>query len=118
MHASAAMRLANMGAGPEARNGETLTETSASQRVDSVEPLSRSPPIFPSLEPIRIREDTEMMRSIVVLALAVGAGQLAPTPAHAQLLKKIRNQVEQKVEAAKARADSAALARASQTVDS
>ena len=59
-----------------------------------------------------------MMRSIVLLALAVGAGQLAPTPAHAQLLKKIRNQVEQRVEAAKARADSAALARASQTVDS
>lgn len=60
-----------------------------------------------------------MMRSIVVLALAVGAGQLAlPAHAHGQLLKKIRNQVEQKVEAAKARADSAAVARAGQTVDS
>ena len=60
-----------------------------------------------------------MMRSIVVLALAIGAGQIAlPAHAHAQLLKKIRNQVEQKVDAAKARADSAAVARAGQTVDS
>jgi len=60
-----------------------------------------------------------MMRSIVVLALAVGAGQIAlPGHADAQLLKKIRNQVDQKVEAAKARADSAAVARAGRTVDS
>lgn len=59
------------------------------------------------------------MRSIVVLAIAVAAGQLA-TPAHAgaQVLKKIRDQVGQKVEAAKARADSAAVARAGRTVDS
>lgn len=60
-----------------------------------------------------------MLRSIVVLALAVGAGQLAlPAYAHGQLLKKIRNQAEQKVEAAKARADSAAVARAGRVVDS
>lgn len=59
------------------------------------------------------------MRSIVVLALAVGAGQLAlPAHAHAQLLKKIRNQAEQKVEASKARADSAAMARAGRVIDS
>lgn len=59
-----------------------------------------------------------MLRSIVVLAIAVGAGQLAPAQAHAQLLKKIRNQVDQKVEASKARADSAAMARTGRVIDS
>lgn len=42
----------------------------------------------------------------------------APTHADAQVLKKIRDQVGQKVEAAKARADSAAVARAGRTMDS
>ena len=60
-----------------------------------------------------------MMRSIVALALAAGLGQLAvPANANAQILKKIREQVEKKVEASKARADSAAVARAGRTVDS
>ena len=59
------------------------------------------------------------MRSIVVVAIAVAAGQLAaPTHAGAQVLKKIRDQVGQKVEAARARADSAAVARAGRTMDS
>ena len=56
---------------------------------------------------------------LIVTAIAVAAGQLAaPTPAGAQVLKKIREQVGQKVEAAKARADSAAVARAGRTMDS
>lgn len=59
-----------------------------------------------------------MMR-LIVAAIAVAAGQLAaPTHARAQVLKKIRDQVNQKVEAAKARADSAAVARAGRTMDS
>ena len=60
-----------------------------------------------------------MMRLVVALALLVGASQLAmPAHANAQILKKIRDQVEKKVEASKARADSAAVARAGRTVDS
>ena len=60
-----------------------------------------------------------MLRSIVILALAVGAGQLAlPARAHSQILKKIRSQAEQKVEASKARADSAAMARTGRVIDS
>ncbi|HJU90431.1 MAG TPA: OmpA family protein [Gemmatimonadaceae bacterium] len=59
------------------------------------------------------------MRLVVALALLVGASQLAmPAHANAQILKKIRDQVEKKVEASKARADSAAVARAGRTVDS
>ena len=62
-----------------------------------------------------------MHRSTLVLAaLALGAvAQLAtPRSAGAQLWKKIAEQAEKKVEARKAKADSAILARAGQTVDS
>lgn len=50
--------------------------------------------------------------AVLVIPVAV------PAHADAQVLKKIRDQVEQKVEAAKARADSAAVARAGRTMDS
>ena len=69
--------------------------------------------------PDEVPKSSKLIRSIVVLAFAVGASQLAvPAHADAQILKKIRDQVNQKVESAKARADSAAVARAGRTMDS
>jgi outer membrane protein OmpA-like peptidoglycan-associated protein len=60
-----------------------------------------------------------MLRSIIVVAVAVAAGQLSVAArADAQVWKKIKDQVEQKVDARKAKADSAAAARVGQTVDS
>jgi outer membrane protein OmpA-like peptidoglycan-associated protein len=56
---------------------------------------------------------------VAMAAIVIPLAQLAvPAQADAQLLKKIRDQVAQKVEASKARADSAAVARAGQVTDS
>jgi outer membrane protein OmpA-like peptidoglycan-associated protein len=56
---------------------------------------------------------------VAMAAIVIPLAQLAvPAHADAQLLKKIRDQVAQKVEASKARADSAAVARAGQITDS
>lgn len=60
------------------------------------------------------------MRSIVVIAIVVGAAMTpAPATMHAQeVLKTIKQQTRQKIEARKARADSAAIERVGRTVDS
>jgi outer membrane protein OmpA-like peptidoglycan-associated protein len=56
---------------------------------------------------------------VAMAAMVIPLAQLAlPAHADAQLLKKIRDQVAQKVDASKARADSAAVARAGQITDS
>ena len=56
---------------------------------------------------------------VAMAAIVIAFAQLAaPAHADAQILKKIRDQVEKKFEASKARADSAAVARAGQITDS
>ncbi|MFN2398484.1 MAG: OmpA family protein [Gemmatimonadaceae bacterium] len=52
------------------------------------------------------------------LAIAFGCALTAPVRAEGQVLKKMKEQAERRLEARKAKADSAAMARIGQTVDS